>query len=130
MRITRSEYHRMINAGMNTGELFFVERLAKQWLLEYPGDIQAKLHLAKIALLGDDPKLSANYLTQILLKDPEDLGAYELLIKNPELKDRKAVASFIHVISGRTDDISAIFPWAVTLRAVRNGIRRGELKNA
>lgn len=127
MRITRSDYQRLISAGLKTGELEFVTRLADQWLLEFPGDIQANSHLAKIALLRDDPILSAKYLTQILLKDPEDLSAYELLLQNRDLKDRKAVASFIHVISGRTDDISAIFPWAVTLRAVRNGIRRGEL---
>ncbi len=127
MRISRSDYHRIITAGMNIGELEFVEHLADQWLLEFPGDIQAKSHLAKIALLRDDPTLSAKYLTQILLKDPEDIGAYELLLQNRDLKDRKAVTSFIHVISGRTDDISTLFPWAVTLRAVRNGIRRGEL---
>ncbi len=127
MQITRSDYQKITRAGLQTGELDFVERISSQWLNEFPGDIQSEYFQAKAATLQDDPDLSAKHLTRILLKDPENLAAYELLLQNRGLKDRKAVASFIHVISGRTDDIATIFPWAVTLRAVRNGIRKGEL---
>ena len=46
------------------------------------------------------------------------------------IQDEKAVSSFIHVLTGKIDDISTIFPWAVTLRAVRNGIRKGEFAHS
>jgi hypothetical protein len=127
MRINKASYHQIAKAGLNTGELDFVEQLAKTWLKEFPGDIQSEFFLAQAAFLRDNSALSAQLLTRILLRDPENIEAYELLLQNRELKDQKAVASFIHVISGRTDDISSIFPWAVTLRAARSGIRRGEL---
>jgi len=130
MKITRTKYHQIAKAGLSTGNLDFVELLANSWLSEFPGDIQSKFFLAQASLLRDNSALSAKYLTQILLRDPENIEAYELLFQNRELKDQKAVASFIHVISGRTDDISVIFPWAVTLRAARNGIRRGELNQS
>ncbi|MBM3138189.1 MAG: hypothetical protein FJZ98_08385, partial [Chloroflexi bacterium] len=127
MKITKSNYHQIAKAGLNTGELGFVEQLANSWLKEFSNDIQSEFFLSQSALLRDNSALSAKYLTRILLKDPENIEAYELLFQNRDLKDQKAVASFIHVISGRTDDIESIFPWAVTLRAARNGIRRGEL---
>ena len=66
----------------------------------------------------------------LLIRDPENVEGYELLYKLDGVQDKKAVASFIHVITGKIEDISSIFPWAVTLRAVRNGIRKGELAHS
>lgn len=130
MKITRNDYHAIASAGLKTGELDFVERLISDWILEFPNDIWSDYYIAQIAHLKDSPQKSAKLLSNILLKDPENFEAYELLYQNRELKDQKAVASFIHVISGRTDDIASIFPWAVTLRAVRKGIRKGEFINS
>ena len=68
---------------------------------------------------------SKNYQI-LLLRDPENIEGFELLSKLDGVQDKKAVESFIHVLSGKITDISSIFPWAVTLRAVRSGIRKGE----
>ena len=108
----------------------FIEKLINHWLEVFSNDLKSKYYLAKIAFLNDKQVETAKLLTEILLRDPEFLDAYDLLAQNHELKDRKAIASFIHVISGKTEDISLIFPWAITLRAARNGIRKGELNNS
>lgn len=130
MWINRTDYQKIVNAGLNTGDLGFVEKIANQWLEEFPNDIKSEYFLAKAAHLLEKEEESAKYLTKILLKDPENLEAYELLSKNQKLKDKKAVASFIYAISGHAEAISSIFPWAVTLRAIRNGIRRGDLSHS
>lgn len=130
MKISREDYRKIVSAGIKTGTLDFVNDLCKKWLSEFPGDINSELYLARIAHLRDDENLSARLLSNVLLRDPENIEAYEELVKNRELRDQKAVNSFIHVLSGRTDDLSIIFPWAVTLRAIRIGIRKGELVNS
>ena len=128
--IKKPEYERIINAGFKNGELNFVSNLVNLWLNQYPNDIKSEFYLTKFLLLQNDKNEAVKRITKILLRDLEFFEAYELL---KELKgdiDKKAVTSFMFVLSGTTENISKIYPWAVTLRSVRMGIRKNDLNNS
>jgi hypothetical protein len=130
MKFYRNDFDRIIAAGSKVGEFSFLKEIIQKWSDQYPNDLRCKYFLANIAYLESKSSEAIEYLSSLLLSDPENIEAYELLNKTDGVLDKKAVSSFIHVLSGRIEDISTIFPWAVTLRAVRNGIRKGELANS
>ena len=126
MYFSKSDYEKIIAAGLKVGEFSFLKDLIDTWLSYFPNDLRSEYFLANIAFLEDEPNDAIEKLSDLLLRDPENVEGFELLSKLDGVQDRKAVASFIHVLSGKITDISSIFPWAVTLRAVRSGIRKGE----
>ncbi len=130
MELSRNDYEKIIAAGIKVGEFSFLKELIAVWLANYPNDLRSEYFLSDIAFLEDETNDAIEKLSSLLLRDPENLEGFELLSKLDGIQDRKAVASFIHVLSGKITDISSIFPWAVTLRAVRNGIRKGELAHS
>lgn len=129
IKITNLDYLHIISAGLKNGEFGFLKNIINSWLAHYPNDIRSEFFLSKILLHESRKSEAIKKITRILLKDPEFLEAYEILRSLDGGIDKKAVASFIFVLSGTTDDISSIYPWAVTLRAVRMGIRKNDLTN-
>ena len=127
--ITRIEYEKLTHAGLRNGELNFVSSLINSWLASYPNDLPSTLLNAKVLFLRRRPSEAIQHLTNVLLRDPEFLEAYKLLSIIGGNVDEKAVKSFMFILGGTTLDISSIYPWAVTLRAVRMGIRKGDLNN-
>ena len=130
MDFSRSDYTKIVAAGLKVGEFSFLKDLISNWLTHFPNDLQSELFLSNIAFLEDESNEAIEKLSGLLLRDPENVEGFELLSKLDGIQDRKAVASFIHVLTGKISDISSIFPWAVTLRAVRNGIRKGEFAHS
>ncbi|MDP2965769.1 MAG: C25 family cysteine peptidase [Pelolinea sp.] len=130
MKFSRNNFEKINTTGIKVGEFSFLKELINNWTAQYPNDLRCEYFLASIAHLESKPRDAVEHLTGLLMRDPENVEAYELLYKVDDVQDKKAVASFIHVLTGKIDDISTIFPWAVTLRAVRNGIRKGELANS
>ena len=130
MNLSRSDFEKIITAGLKVGEFSFLKDLIDRWLSFFPNDLQSDYFLSNIAFLEDKPNDAIEKISGLLLRDPENVEGYELLNKLDGVQDKKAVASFIHVLTGKITDISTIFPWAVTLRAVRNGIRKGELDHS
>ena len=127
--ISRLEYEKLTHAGLRNGELNFVSSLIDSWLASYPNDLPSTLLNAKVLFLKRRNKEAIQCLTNVLVCDPEFLQAYMLLSDIGGNVDEKAVKSFMFILGGTTLDISSIYPWAVTLRAVRMGIRRGDLNN-
>jgi hypothetical protein len=130
MKISRDDYEKINITGLKVGEFSFLKEIIKNWSSQYPNDFRSEFFLANIAHLESKPGESIEHLTGLLNRDPENVEFYELLYKEDGVQNKKAVASFIHVLTGKINEISTIFPWAVTLRAVRNGIRKGELINS
>jgi hypothetical protein len=130
MNFSRSDFEKILAAGLKVGEFSFLKILINKWLAYFPNDFQSEYYLSNIAYLEDSPNDAIEMISGLLLRDPENVEGYELLSKLDGVQDKKAVASFIHVLTGKIIEISTIFPWAVTLRAVRNGIRKGELAHS
>jgi len=130
MNFSRSDYEKIVTAGLKVGEFSFLKDLINTWLSSFPNDLRSDFFLSNIAFLEDETDDAIEKLSGLLLRDPENIEGFELLGKLEGVQDRKAVASFIHVLSGKITDISSIFPWAVTLRAVRSGIRKGEFTHS
>ena len=130
LRITREDFTSIIEAGIKTAEFKFLDELIGQWLQKYPNDIEAKFFQAKVNHLQMQDKAASRILQDILITDPEFLPAYDLARQMDLNEDRKAICSAIHVLSGKTEDISEIYPWAVTLRAVRQAIRKREYEHS
>lgn len=130
MRFSRNDFEKIMTAGIKVGEFSFLKEIIQKWFVQYPNDIRCEYYLANIAHLESKSIDAIEHLSGLLMRDPENIKGYELLYKVDGVQDKKAVASFIHVLTGKIEDISTIFPWAVTLRAVRNGIRKSELANS
>lgn len=126
MKVSKSDFEKIVIAGIKVGEFSFLKGLIEKWLSHFPNDLQCEYFLSNIAYLEDKSNDAIEKISSLLLCDPENVEAYELLYKLDAVIDKKAVASFIHVLTGKIIDISTIYPWAVTLRAVRNGIRKRE----
>ncbi len=127
MKISRNDFEKIMIAGTKVGEFSFLKDLIELWSQQYPNDLRCEFFLANIAQLESRSNDAIEKITDLLMSDPENVDGYELLYKLEGIQDEKAVSSFIHVLTGKVEDMSTIFPWAVTLRAVRNGIRKGEL---
>ncbi len=126
IRINREELNRILQAGFKTGEFNFLLDILDAWQNKYPTDIECRYNVARLQHLKFNDKEAARILEELFISDPEFLNPYELFLKLEASVDKKAISSAIYVLSGRAIDISDIYPWAVTLRAVRQGIRKKE----
>lgn len=124
LKITRDDFNKIIQAGIKTAEFAFLEKTITQWLKKFPNDIEGKFYQAQLEHLQLNDKAASQILQDIIITDPEYLPAYNLSHQLDLHEDRKAICSAIHVLSGRTEDISEIYPWAVTLRAVRQALKK------
>ena len=122
----RIDFDKIIHAGIKTAEFAFLGNLLDLWFEKYPNDISGRYQLALVKHLKTEDLAAAKILEELLVCDPEFISAYELLIKLNIKENKKALNSAIHVLTGRMEDISDIYPWAVTLRAVRQAIRKKE----
>ncbi len=127
--ISRIEYEKLIAAGLKNGEYTFVETIVSAWLNSFPSDLPSELHLARVLNLQKKRDEAIKHITQILMRDPEFIDAYRLMSELGGNVDNRAVKSFLYILGGTTADISTIYPWAVTLRAVRMSIRKNDLDN-
>lgn len=130
MKLFCSDYQRIVEAGIKTGEYEFLNKLINGWLEKFPRDLESEYYHAKITLLQDYYDETLRSTTSILARDPEYLNVYELLSKVGNQDEKKTALSNIHAISGQTIDISLIYPWAVALRAVRSSIKKRDIENA
>lgn len=129
LRIGFREYQRLYNAGQRTGEISFLKNLIRSWLKKYPNDIQSNIFKAEIDFAGNNNQDAKGTIKSVLERDPENYACYELLAEHSKEKD-KYIYSAIHVLSGKTREINEIFTWAITLRAVKNEIKRNNFINA
>lgn len=130
IRINREDFNKITEAGIRTAEFKFLEELVGQWLKKYPNDIETRFYMAKIKHLQLRDKEASAILQDILITDPEFLPAYDLAQQLDINENRKAICSAIHVLTGKTESIEEIYPWAVTLRAVRQAIRKRDYEHS
>ena len=121
IKIGREKLDNIINAGIKNAQYDFLSEVIKVWLDKYPNDVECKYQNARISHFLLDDKTASQTLEEIFITDPEFLPAYELFLELNLNENIKAVNSAIHVLSGKMTDIAEIYPWAVTLRAVRQG---------
>ena len=124
--IEREELNTIILAGLKTAEFDFLDDLLETWLDKYPSDLDVLFQHALLFHRQLKDQESCEILQKIIIADPEYLPAYDLFIQLNVKADSKALNSAIHVLSGRLETIDDIYPWAVTLRAVRQSIRKRE----
>ena len=129
LRIGFKEYQQIYRAGLRTGEILFLDNLVSSWLEKYPNDIQSNIFKAEVDFVNNNNQSAKNRLLSILEKDPENLTCYDLLVNQSKEND-KYFQSVIYVLSGKINKIKEIFPWATTLRAVKNEIKRNNIKTA
>ena len=129
LRIGVEEYRQIIKAGKRTGEFQFLLNLIHSWLEKYPNEIKSLFYKAEIDFANQNISEARNGIQSILDCDPENLSCYELLSKNSREND-KYLNSAIYVFSGKIHEIDEVFPWATTLRAVKNEIKKNDNKAA
>ena len=129
LRIGFGEYQRIFRTGLRTGEVQFLINLINSWLEKYPNDIQSNIFKAEVDFADKNSLEAKRGLLSILESDPENLACYELLAKQSKEND-KYLNSAMYVFSGKIREIDDIFPWATTLRAVKNELKRNNILNA
>jgi len=129
LRIGLDKYDQIYRAGLRNGEIYFINNLVDSWLNKYPDDIQSNIFKAEIDFTNKNDREAKRGVQSILESDPENLECYELLANQSEETD-KYLHSVIYVLTGKIDDLDKIYPWATTLRAVKNEIKRNNFKNA
>ncbi len=129
LRIGFENYQRIYRAGIRTGEIHFLINLISSWHNKYPNDIISNIFKAKIDFINKNNREAKRRVQKILEGDPENLACYELLAKQSK-EDDKYLHSAIYLLSGKIAEIKYIFQWATTLRAVKNEIKRNNIKNA
>jgi len=129
LRIGIKEYKRIYRAGLRTGEIQFLKNLISSWLEKYPNDIQSNIFKAEVDFADKNSQAAKRGLVSILESDPENLACYELLANQSKEND-KYIISAMYVFSGKKQKIDGVFPWATTLRAVKNEIRRNNISDA
>ena len=129
LRIGLDKYNQIYRAGLRNGEIYFLNNLVDSWIKKYPNDIQSNIFKAEINFRNKNDQEAKTGIQSILESDPENLGCYELLANQSEEPD-KYLYSVIYVLTGKIDDMDKIYPWATTLRAVKNEIKRNKIKNA
>ena len=130
IKLGREDFNKVINAGIKTAEFSFLEEVLGLWLQKYENDLEGKYHLAEIYHLQQKDKEASQIVQEIIVSDPEFLPSYDLSLQLDVNEDRKAIFSAIHTLSGKMDDISEIYPWAVTLRAVRQAIKKKDYEHS
>jgi len=129
LRIGLIKYNQIYRAGLRNGEIYFLNNLVDSWLNKYPDDIQSNIFKAEIDFTNKNDREAKRGVQSILESDPENLECYELLANQSEETD-KYLHSVIYVLTGKINDLDKIYPWATTLRAVKNEIKRNNFKNA
>ena len=129
LRIGIEEYYRIFRTGLRNGEVQFLNNLISSWLKKYPNDIQSNIFKAEVDFAEKNGREAKRGLFSILESDPENLACYELLAKQSKEND-KYIHSGLYVFSGKIHEIDGIFPWATTLRAVKNETKRNNIINA
>jgi len=129
LRIGFEEYQQICRAGLRTGEIPFLENLVNSWLEKYPNDIQSNIFKANVDFANKNDQSAKKRLLSILENDPENFASYDLLVKQLKENDKYS-QSAVYVLSGKISKIKGIFPWATTLRAVKNENKRNNINHA
>ena len=129
LRIGVKEYQKIYNAGIRTGEIPFLNNLLNKWLEKYPHDFQSNIYRAEIDFENNNDRLAIDRIHSVLERDPEYLPGYELIALRSKQSDH-SINSAKYVLTGKTNSINEIYPWATTLRAVKNEIKRNNINNA
>jgi len=129
LHIGLDKYNQIYRVGLRNGEIYFLNNLIDSWLKIYPNDIQSNIYKAEIDFINKNNREAKRGIQSILERDPKNLECYELLANQSEETD-KYLHSVIYVLTGKIDDMDKIYPWATSLRAVKNEIKRNKIKNA
>ena len=129
IKIGRSDFRNAIKAGAQTGEFEFTRNLIDQWISKYPPDIEAEYHKAHLLINSGSIDDGREILKRIVEKDPENVDCIRLLQK-VDVAEMKYYASALYLLTGRAEAINEIYPWATTIRALKNEIRKNNFPNA
>ena len=129
LKIDFTDFKRAVLAGIQTGEYPFTQSLISQWLEKYPRDIEAEILEARLDLKKGNTRKSRTTLGNIVKIDPENSDCLKLAIKAGGA-NLKFQSSALFVLTGETEEISSIYPWATTIRALRNEIKKNNKPNA
>jgi len=127
--IDRSDFRNAIKAGIKTGEYQFANRLIDQWIEKYPQDIEAELHKAQLLIHSGNREQGSAILEHVLAKDPENVECVRLMLK-AGIADKRYASSVLYLLTGRVEEILEIYPWATTIRALKNEIKKNKFTNA
>jgi len=129
LRIGLDKYNQIYNAGLRNGEIEFLNNFVSTWLNKYPNDIQSNIFKSEIDFSIKNQREARSRIQSVLESDPENLACYELLASQSDEID-KYLHSVIYVLSGKINNMDEIYPWATTLRAVKNEFKRNNIENA
>jgi len=124
LTIREKDYFDALQVCINTCESAFFIDLFKSWDQKYPNDLQNKLYEADLLLSLNKKDGALEKLQDLVKKDPEFLKAYQKFDRTNQNQEDKEWKSVIFVLSGEVNDINSVYPWAVTLRAVRTEVRK------
>ena len=102
MNLSRSDFEKIVVAGIKVGEFTFLKGLINTWLSIFPNDLQSEYFLSNIAYLEDKPSEAIDKISGLLLRDPENVEGFELLNKMEGVQDKKAVC-FVYPCFNRQD---------------------------
>jgi tetratricopeptide (TPR) repeat protein len=131
--VSRDDFLRILNTGMEVAVYRYVRQTAFSWLSQYPGDLDVALILAR-ALMGEGKYTQAvTILEHIARMDPEFAEAYELLVVALEEDNDERFRLYVNCAFATGKHIRAgiqVDPWAGDLRDAINYIKQNNVARA
>lgn len=85
--ISRQDLINLLEQAVSSGNFSFIQSVSQAWLQKYPHDIPFQLFQLRSSIHDQDKNNSNKLLTNICTRDPENIRAWELLLKNTSQED-------------------------------------------
>jgi len=123
--LLRDEFLRLIVAASEVGSTRFQRQAAMHWLAVYPGDMEARLWLAKSLVAENNIADAKQILNELIAKDPQNTSAYSVLSHLPGLSDKelKTCLANLAALDDSCIDTSSQPVWVEGIRNIRNLIK-------
>jgi hypothetical protein len=123
--LNRSTYLQIVRTALDARELKFAREATQNWLVVFPGDLQANLFYAEGLIADGKPRNAIPILSEICKADPEFLAAQRALLTSLQLSQSSLpgiptitqTQTAIFILSGKVNEEPPA--WAKSLRLAR-----------
>ncbi len=122
--IQRDDLIRLLNHALSSGNLRFIQAASQEWLNKYSNDITFQCFLARASFHSEDQENNIELLKGICKRDPENLWAHELVLKNNIFINNHERNYFRTILFSLGKDITddGIEKWGRSLKEIRRKI--------
>jgi len=131
--INRSTFLNLIEAALSQREFRFGRELVLAWLAAFPGDLEARLFLAKLFVFDHRSPQALPILEGLCAVDPESLDAQELYLqarRSANLPDQPDLGANLVALGSKLPAEQTSASWGRLLQMARQSLFQNDLDNA